>query len=116
MVLTGVILRQRPHISALVQILVNERVQHTLRIYGRTTMGMESLDLGDEDIIKCGTVTGSTSGKKRDRLGICSSVDYGKKSFTDTEGFQAYHSWIVQDSKRGLSPQPLGQAYGININ
>ena len=68
---------------------------------------------GDEDIIKCGTVTGSSSGSiKEIDLGFVPQWIMVKRVSADTEGFQAYHSWIVQDSKRGLSPQPLGQAYG----
>jgi|TARA_R100000479_G_scaffold175930_1_gene128317 hypothetical protein len=67
---------------------------------------------GDEDIIKCGTVTGTGGSIKEIDLGFVPQWIMVKRVTTDTEGFQSYHSWIVQDSKRGLSPEPLGQAYG----
>jgi len=66
----------------------------------------------DEDIIKCGVVTGTGSSIVDINLGFVPQWIMVKRISADTEGFQSYHSWMVQDTKRGLSPEPLGQAQG----
>ena len=67
---------------------------------------------GDEDIIKCGTVTGTGNSIKEINLGFVPQWVMVKRVSADQAGNQSYHSWIVQDSKRGLSPEPQGSAYG----
>lgn len=67
---------------------------------------------GDQDIIKCGSYTGNGSSTNPVDVGFEPQWLMVKRVDQDSEGYQNYHSWIIQDNMRGFYAPPYTSSSG----